>query len=289
MVDNSVPEDPQYIQPYRATASEPQPSAAVAEPVPQPRRKRKGLRWLIALLVVAVIVVVGLFVGEHFARVYADNYVRERITETLTVADPDAIGVDLGDGSIIVQAIAGTIDNARVTVPKVTVGDLTGNAVATATAIPLDSTKPVGSLKIGFSVPEKNLSGLTKTLGGDVQLDITLKDGTVQIASDLKVLSAVIPIAVGLEPSAKDGNLVFVPKSFDINGQSITADALQASPFGNITERFLQDQSVCVASYLPKALVLDKVTVTDSALSIVLDGDGAVLGSDDLSTKGTCP
>lgn len=290
-------QDPRYIQPFQpAGAGDPASVRADAETqaypnatAPARRKRRRGLVLGISLLVVIVVLVVGFFVAENVARNYADTYVKERITETLTVENPDNISVDLGGGSIIFQAISGSIADARVTVPKVSVGDLTGNAVATATSIPLDSTKAVGTLRIGFTVPEGNLGELTKSLGGDVQLDVTLKDGTVQIASDLKVLSAVIPIAVGLEPSAKDGNLVFAPTSFEINGNTISADDLKTGPLSGITGNFVKDQTVCVASYLPKALVLEQVRVTDSALSITLNGDGAVLGGTDLSAKGTCP
>ena len=58
--------------------------------------------------------------------------------------------------------------------------------------------------------------------------------------------------------------------------------------FGSIARTLLQQQSFCVAQYLPKALVLTSAKVVGTSMVLDFSGDGAAIGGSAFSTKGSC-
>jgi hypothetical protein len=255
----------------------------------KPARRSRFSRRLVVVAVVALVVVVGALVGEFFARQAATAYVRDRVVEVLALPKGAPVDVDLGGGSIILQAIAGSVNDVTVRVRQVTVGPLTGSAVLTAHGVPLDSTKPVTSLRIAASIPESGLTVLAKNLSGSPLTSITLIKNQIRVRSEFQLLAIKLPIGVFITPSAANGQLVFTPTTVELNGQSITVEALRSGILGGLASTLLRSQSLCVASYLPKALVLSGASVSGKQLVITLDGKGAVLGGAGLSSAGSCP
>lgn len=251
------------------------------------RPRRAGRILLIILLVVLVLVVIAAFVAESVARTYADDRVRERVASALNLTSTKGIDVDLGSGSLILQAIGGSVDDARVSVDTVAVGDLRGSAVVTARDVPLDSNEPVPGLTIDFGVAEADVSALADQLSGSELDSVTLEGGDIQIATQFSVLGMAIPVTVALAPSASDGQLVFTPVDISAAGQSYTVDEMRSGPFADLAGTLLDSRSICVASQLPKALTLSAVKVDGDRLVLTLDGDGAVLGGG-LKAKGSC-
>jgi hypothetical protein len=263
-----------------ATAASPAPSA----------KKRRGRGWLLALVVLLVLIVIGYFVAESVARRYAENYVRERIVTALELPSGDGVGVDLGGGSFLLQAAAGRITALGVTIDQLDVGDLSGAAVVRASGVPLNPKSAVDAMTIDFTLNEDQLTALVRSLT-DIELDsVTVEDGVVRIASTLSLYALSVPISVGLVPGVGGGGgeIVLTPNDISVSGQTLTAEAVQEGLFGSLAAPLLQPRSFCVASELPQALRLTGVRTAGSTLVVSLNGDGIVLGGDDLSTKGSC-
>jgi hypothetical protein len=261
----------------------------VVQPAPL-KKKRRWLGWVIALVVLLIVLIVGFFVADAFAKQYANGYVRERIIEVLKL-DPDAqVDVDLGTGSVILQAIRGSIDEVSVHVDEITFGDLTGSADLTAASVPLDSTQPVEKLGIVVTVTEQNVRKLAGFLSGIDLKSIELQDGIIRIASEFDVFFFTVPVAVDLLPTANDGGINFDPQTVLLGDDEISVADLRASAeFRALAGDLLNSQQFCVANYLPEALVIDDVDVVGSNLVVSINGDGTALSDPALSQLGVCP
>jgi hypothetical protein len=262
-----------------------QPEPAPVEAPPKP--KRRG--WIIALIVVAVVVVFGIvafFVAEALAKDYARGYVRDRIVEVLNLPDDAEVDVDLGGGSIILQALTGRVDQVDVDVAEVALGELTGAVRFHAEGVPLDEASPVDVLRIDFAVGADDLTALGQATDENAPT-FQFVEGEVLLSSEFAVFGATIPLSLTLEPSAADGDLVLTPTSITISGETI--DPGDDSFFGQILSGLFQPQNLCIAASVPQALVLTDATIDDAELVLAFTGDGAAFGGPELSTPGTCP
>ncbi|MEP6481019.1 MAG: DUF2993 domain-containing protein [Rhodoglobus sp.] len=257
---------------------------------PAPKKKRHPLRTVIIFVIVLAVLVVGFIVADGFAKRYATQYVKDSIIKVLGVDPKTPVTVDLGTGSIILQALTGGVQKVVVDVPSVSFGDLTGAAHIVATNVPLDSSKPLDKLGIVLTISQDNVRKLTKYLSGLDLSRVDVGNGVITIGTQFSFLFFSIPVAVDLEPSAKDGGIAFDPKTITVSGNAISVADLRSNPqFAALAGDLLKSQQVCVASYLPKALTIDDVHVAKTDLVITIKGDGATLGGSDLSTNGTCP
>jgi hypothetical protein len=269
-------------------APEPQPAPA-AEPAAAPPKKRRG--WIIALIVVGVLVVlaiVAFVIAESLAKDYARDYVRARVVEALQLPADARVDVDLGGGSIIVQALAGRVDTVDVAVPDVALGQLSGGLTLHGEGVPLDATAPVASLTVDFSVDADDLAALSG--GADVAAPtFAFVDGEVALSSSIDLFGASIPLGFTMVPSAEAGDLVLTPTSISIGDEVFEAGVDDGSFLGQIAAAFLQPQTLCIAGSVPQALTLEEAAVTGEQLVLTFDGDGAALGGPEFSTTGTCP
>jgi len=266
------------------------PPAADATTAPPPKKRRRG--WLIALVVVGILVVLGViafFVGEAFAQQYARDYVRTRIVEVLQLPADAQVDVDLGEGSIIFQALAGRVDTVDVDVPDVVFGDLTGDVVFHAEGVPLDAAEPVDALRVDFAIGAEDLAALGE--GQDVAdaPSFAFEEGEVSLTSAFELFGSSIPLGFTFTPSAVDGALVLTPTSLTVGTQTFEADTTDDSFLGQIARALLQPQTLCIAASVPQALVLGDASIEGQQLILRFDGDGAALGGSELSTPGTCP
>lgn len=267
------------------------PTDTVVLEVAAPKKKRR--RWigvLIALVVVVILLVVGFFIADAYAKTYAENYVRERIVEVLKLDPAAKVDVDLGGGSVLLQAATGGLDQVNVHVDTITFGDISGEAQITATKVPLDSSKPVDKLGITVTVSEDNVKKLSGFLSGIDLTSIELKDGLIRIGTEFKFLFLNVPVAVDLNPTAKEGGINFDPVTILLGEDEISVADLRATPaFSSLAGDLLASRDFCVAGFLPKALTIDKVQVVGKNLVVGIDGDGTALSDPALSTLGTCP
>lgn len=270
---------------------EPAPTRVIELPPEKPvRRRRRWLGPLIALAIVIVVLLVAFFVGDALARQYATGLVREKIVEALKL-DPSAqVDVNFGDGSILLQAAAGSIDTLSVHVSQFSLGEITGEAQVTATGVPLDSSQPLKTMAIEVTVDEANVQKLSGYLSGVDLTSIELRDKRIRIGTDLDVFFTKIPVSVDLAPSANAGGISFEPVTIVLGGQEVSVADLRAIPgISGIVGALLGSRTVCVASYLPEALTVDGVSVVGKYLVVSINGDGARLDPAALETLGTCP
>lgn len=257
---------------------------------PQPPRRRRGL--VIALIVVAsllVLGVIGFVVAEVFAKNYARDYVRDKVIGVLGLAEDADVDVDLGSGSIILQALAGRVDAVDVDVPEVAFGELSGAVRFHAEGVPLDETAPVEVLRIDFAIGADDLAALGQGDDAATAPAFEFAEGEVRLSSEFALFGVTIPVRLSLEPSATDGALVLTPTSVTIGSETFEAGSDDDSFLGSLVAGLLQPQTLCIASSVPQALVLADATIDDAELVLAFRGDGATFGGPGLSTPGTCP
>ncbi len=243
----------------------------------------------VVVAVVLVVLIVGFFIADAAAKTYARDQIRARIVSALGVSSAADVTVDVGSGSILLQALTGSLDTVDVRVPQLAFGGLVGAADIHATRVPLDTSKPVGALEVSYAVSGKNLAALAKNLSGREVTGVALDNSEIVAATTFTVLGAAVPVSLGLTPSVSRGELVFTPSDVRVGGQTFTAAQLAANPlFGNLARTLLKQQSFCVAQYLPKVLTATTAQVASGSLILGFSGDGIALDGSGFTTKGSC-
>ena len=271
-----------------------EPSQTVVMEVPPEKPAKRRRRWwmgaLIALVITVILLLIAFFVGDALARQYATGLVKEKIVAALKLDPTAAVDVNLGDGSILLQAAAGSLDDLRVHIPEFVLGEVTGEAEITATDVPIDTSKPLGMMGIEVTVDEANVQKLSGYLSGVDLTSIELRDKVIRISTNIDVLLTNIPVAVDLAPSASDGGISFEPVTVLLGDQRVSVADLRAIPgISGIVGNLLGSRTVCVASYLPQGLTVEDVTVVGTDLVVSINGDGVALGGAGFSQQGTCP
>jgi len=271
------------------TVELPRPDGEHAQPAaPKARKKHRLRNALIALVVVVLVVVIAWIVGDQVARNYAESYVREQIITTFDLPADQKMDVEIGPGSLIAQAIQGSIDSVDVAIPQVPLGDVKGDVTLALTGIPLSSTEPVDTLRVKLAVDEANVQNLGSYLSDTDNITIALQKDEVEIGTTFTLFSLKFPVSVGLVPSAVDGAIAFDPTEITVNDASVSLDELKSGPLSGVAGGLLSSQTYCIAEYLPTAITLTDVTVTDTDLVLSASGDGAALGGPEMTTLGTC-
>ena len=271
-----------------------EPSQTLVMEVPPEKPAKRRRRWwmgaLIALVITVILLLIAFFVGDALARQYATGLVKEKIVAALKLDPTAAVDVNLGDGSILLQAAAGSLDDLRVHIPEFVLGEVTGEAEITATGVPIDTSKPLGTMGIEVTVDEANVQKLSGYLSGVDLTSIELRDKVIRIGTNIDVLLTNIPVAVDLAPSATDGGISFEPVTVLLGDQQVSVADLRAIPgISGIVGNLLGSRTVCVASYLPQGLTVEDVTVVGTDLVVSINGDGVALGGAGFSQQGTCP
>ena len=299
-VPNSEPRSSSAIASTEVIASGPSqpatPASASASASPAPSAsaspKRKRRRWPVVVIVLGVVLalLVAAFVAaDGFAKRYAAGQVRDQIVRVLHLEPNTPVAVDLGSGSILLQAASGVIDEVKIHVDTVTFGEITGSAEIRATKVPLDLTKPLDTLGITVTVSEENVKKLACSLSGTALTSIELTKNVIRVGTDLQLLFLSLPVQVDLLPTATASGIGFEPQSIVLGTNTISVADLQASQFSGLAGDLLKTRVVCVASSLPQALTISDVDVVGKNLVIIVTGDGTALGGPDLATNGSCP
>ena len=270
-----------------------EPVAPVAEPevlvVAAPKRRRRW-PWVLGgiLVVLAILLTIAFFIADAYAKDYARDYIKQRIVAVLGIEDASQVKVDVGSGSVLLQALAGKLNEVDIDAGTVTFGTLTGDATVHAQGVPLDANAATEKLDVTFSVAEDQIIGIVGTNLSSLPIDsITLEAPEIVVKATVPVFIFQIPVGMGLEPSAEDGQIVLTPAHIQLFDEEYTAD--QASEqLGDFAAQLLAKQRICVNESLPVALTIVDVDVVKKDLIVKINGDGVVLGGTDLSTPGTC-
>lgn len=272
----------------RPTQPLPDPAAQwiAANPTSRSRRGRRGLRWVIALLVVGALAVGAWLLGEQIARGIVSGIVRDQVVRQLELPADQAIEVEI-PGQILPQLIVGRLDELAISSDEVTLGAITGDVVVHATGVPTRGTADVASARAELTLDEKQLRTLLATMDGLPSDTVSLAPPNLSVSFDLTLLGFTVPVGVSLTPGAQDGDLVLTPSSVRIGGAEVPATAV-AQQFGPIAGAVLRDWRVCVASYLPAGVTLTDVVVRPGVVSVGVAIDGGIIRDPALQRKGSC-
>jgi hypothetical protein len=264
-------------------------AAVETEPAEVPAKKRRRWPWVVGGIVLFLVValVIAYVIGENYAKNYARDYIKERIVAVLGVEDPGTVTVDVA-GPVLLQALAGKLNQVDVTAESVTFGTLSGAATVHAEGVPLDANAPTDALDVTFAVPEDQVVAAVGQNLSSLPIDsISLDEPEVVVTATFSFLIIEIPFGMGLEPSAEDGQIVFTPTRIQLFDEDYSQD--EASEFlGEFATQLFAEQKICVNESLPVALKIVDVDVVKKDLVITINGDGVVMGGSDLSTPGTC-
>lgn len=259
-------------------------------PVEAPKRKRRRwIGWVIALVVLVILGIAAWIIGDIVARDYAEKYVRSTVIEQFDLPADTVVDVEIGPGSLLAQALFGSIDSVDVAVDDVTLGPVSGDVTVAMTGVPLSGDAPVTTLRVAVAVPEEKLGGLADSLSGASVDSVTLVDETVALETEFSVFGFSVPVGVRLTPIVEEGDVGFEPSSISVNGAELSVADLKSGPFGGLADNLLASQTFCVASSLPEALTVTDVAVEGKRLVVKLEADGTALSGASFSRMGTCP
>lgn len=262
-------------------ASAPEAATAPARP------RRRGL--IAVLVVVGVLLVLGVaaVIAETVARAQAQALIAQQVRQALQLEPEHPVDVTIEGGPVLLQAAGGVLEGVIVAVPELAVGELRGDLTLIAEGTPLDPAQPTDTVKAAFEVAEADVAALAGALSGAVASDVRLEDREIRFETGFDLFGVPFSVGVGLTPSVDDGQLTFAPSSILLGGERLDAAQLREQ-FGGIVAPLLAEQRVCVAEYLPQALVLTAVQVGDDQLVVVFEGADTALSGPAFSTLGTC-
>jgi hypothetical protein len=254
-----------------------------------PRRKRRGLAAVITIIVVLGLLVAAFFVGDYFARKAATNYVAQQAATAAGLSSTQHIHVNLGTGYFLPQVISGRINDVSVTIDPLTVQGITGSLAITAHGVPVDTTQPVQSLQVHVTVPVSSIATKASTVPQLKKLGVTLSTSGQHLLFSIPftIFGQKIPVGITATPGVKAGKATLAIDGIELGQNRIPAAQLDQILPG-VSTLLASGQSLCIASSLPKELVLTNITLQGKALHFTLDGNGAKLDHASLSARGTC-
>lgn len=234
-----------------------------------------------------LLLVAAYALAEVLIRDYATDRVKSQVARGLALDSEDDVGVQFA-GSLVLQALLGSLSQADVTVDDASFGPLTGDLVIRASGVPIDSTQPVEQLDVRMTVSEQNVQELAEYITAVQLAEISLDEPEILVTTEFSLLAVTVPVQLGLEPSAVNGALAFTPASVELAGRRITADDLRQSEFGGLAGPLLEQREVCIAEYLPESLELQEVEVAGERLEASFTGTSVLLTEAELTAVGSC-
>ncbi|MDQ1546584.1 MAG: hypothetical protein QOH69_1488 [Actinomycetota bacterium] len=257
--------------------------------VEAPRKKRRGRRALIVLLVIVLVLVAGFFVGDYFAKKYATDYVRDQVASSLGLPSTTPVTVDLGSGSILLQAATGQINDVNIAINPIVLDGLSGSAKLTAHGVPLNQTSPVKTLDIVVVVPTTTVSTAISQVPSlkSLKPKVSISGKHVAVVGTIYVFGFPQSIGATLTPKVTAGVPGFSIDTASFDGATVTASVLDRYLPG-LTTLLESGTSLCIGDRLPKAFTLTSIAVHGQTIVSTFTGNGVELNAAALSQKGTC-
>lgn len=272
-----------------AEAPETASTEVVVIEVPPPRRRRRWLAWLVAGIILVVVLVIGVFVADSAARSWANDYVSDRIVGVLGLPPGTPVEVELSEGSLLWQALRGSIDEVRVGVAEFPVGELTGHAEFVAIDVPLNESRPVTDLEVALTFPQSEIQKLSGYFSGMEAQQVGLRNGLIRMTTEISILFFTFPVTIDLAPSAIPGGISFDPQLIAVGEQQFTVADLRANPqFAAFAGSLLAARDFCIADQLPDAFEVRDVRIIGSYLRLVVGAEQLPLSDPGLTAKGSC-
>lgn len=247
---------------------------------PVPRRRRRGVGVVIALVVV-VVLAVGVVVADVSLRAYAEDRAASEIAASLPDTVEGDIAVSIDGFSFLQQYLSGTFDRVTLDAPALTVSGVPVDARVVATAVPADLSKPVGTATATLTLSQEAVNSVVEVPGAAT---LTLDDQAVGYDGSISFLGLSIDYLVTASVSVTPDSVVLTPQKATLTAGSTVVDASGALDA-------VLDESIplCVASYLPKGVELDDLTISPGEATVVLRASDLSIDETSLSTLGVCP
>ncbi|MEV8255073.1 DUF2993 domain-containing protein [Rhodoglobus sp. NPDC076762] len=253
------------------------------------RTRRSRIAWVIAGAVL-VILIVGVVLVETVGRTAAVRIAQNEIASSLGLESSDGVAVDLGSGSLIVQALTGGLDVVTIDIDRFEVNGLESSVQVIATGVPVVTSQPIDTVSMDVAITGDEVSKLATTLSGTGLDSIELEGTAIRVSTVFELLFFEIPVALNLIPVAAGDSIAFEPESVILGEEQISvADLLDNPLVSGLAGGLLSSQEFCVASSLPAALTIDSVAVANDNLVIQLSADGFALDDAAWKQYGTCP
>lgn len=247
-----------------------------------PRRRRP---WVpIVLVVGALVVLVGaFFIADAVVRGIAEERVSAEIEQNLPDNVDADVAVSIGGASVIAQYLAGTFERVELSAPNASVDGIPLDVDVTADAVPVDTSKTIGSVVATITIDAAGAKTLAETAGLPGLL--TLGDDEIGYASDVTVLGLTVPYDFAVAPSTTADRVTLTPTAVNVDAGFLGIIDLQALVTGLLQG---DPPSICVAQYLPEGTRLDDLTVTSDAATAKLSSTTLRLDAASLQTLGSC-
>ena len=252
---------------------------------PAPRRRGRGIRRLVVVLVVLLVLLgIAAVVADGVLRSYAEDRVARDIEGQLPEGVDGNVDVSIGGASVILQYLTGTFERVHLVGRNLTVNGTPLDADVTATGVPADQSKPVERAVARFAIDEDAVTALLAS-SLDAPADVRLTKGAVEYSAPVNLLGIELTYDVPAKPKIDGDTVVFTPTgaelssgsgSFDV-GDLLGGDRLASLAF-----------PVCAAQYLPEGSRLVGLALEPGKATVTVEARSLRLSADALGAVGSC-
>jgi hypothetical protein len=223
-----------------------------------------AVKALASLIVVAVVVVGGLYIGDRYAESRAEEYAVGVVSGSIAVTQPPV--VDIKGFPFLTQLASGTLDEVTATVPGATlesipVTDVSLEATGVNVRPPAGQHPSAAHATIAATIPTASLEKVVKDKTG-LTVQLVVEGSTVKASGTVLGL----PLVLTLVPRVDNGKLLVDAQGLTLGGREITIQSLPSALRGRISGIEVPVQG------LPAGLSLTRADVVPTGLRITADG-----------------
>jgi hypothetical protein len=247
------------------------------------RRRRRGpiLLILIPLVTLGLLAVLWV-VADGVARDLTEKGISDGIEQQLPPTVEGSVVTKIGEGSVLAQFLKGTIDEISLDSDPLAVSGAPAAVHVDLRGVPTEyQTKPTQSAAGTLRFTDAAAGQLLAQQG--VKGTISFGAGVVNYSDTTQVLGQDIPFTVELQPDLAGGVLSFTPKGGTVTVLGTDFDASRlielVAPEG---------LSICVAQYLPSALQLNRLQISESEAVVGFSAHDITFSPATMQSTGSC-
>jgi hypothetical protein len=248
------------------------------------RKKRRWVGPVVFVVVLLLLITIAFLVAEKLVRDGASAVLSAPIKQAFG-AQSD-VAVEFGQGSVILQAMGGSIDSVSVDADNVTLGESTGRIQLVAGGVPLSTDGTIRTLSADWYVDAAGVTALMAS--SDSPAAVQLADDRILVTTETQIVGQTVPLVVTVVPSAAEGYLSLTVEALTVDGEAVDVEAAKAGSYGQAVAALVATRSVCVADKLPTSLAIDSASVVGDQLVLGFTGTNVALSGGGLTTKGSC-
>lgn len=246
--------------------------------------RRRVLTAVIILVVATLVVVGGAYLAEYITRGVAEDAVAAAVESNLPSNVDGTVDVDIAGDWVLLQLIAGRMENVTLTSDDVTFDGIpVENLAVTASGVPLDLAAAVETIDATVSLDSATLNQLLTLPGNDPE--ISLGDGTVGYDDTTTVFGIPIGYAVTAALAPDGTDLLITPQSSELTTEMGNIDV------SGLVDRIVGAEPVriCLADSLPVGVSISAIEVRDGIADLSLAASDFTLAPSSFRTTGECP